>query len=177
MGAWRGALLLLCALVLAPESATAQSPFEFDVRVGPAVPLAAFSDVADPGAFLSGTVFVHIGQTASLGLEAGGNLAHSKGSLDTTIFQLTPVVRFEAPLANNRGKAYLLLGAGYYQTDSASPGIDKTHGDLGVSIGAGFLVQLSKWVMAGFDLRYHHLFETGPDLDYLVPGIVLAFSP
>jgi hypothetical protein len=177
MGVVRGGLLLLCALALIPEPALARSPLELDIRVGPAVPIGDFSDTADPGVFLSGTLFTHISSTSSLGLEVGGNLAHSKGAQDTFIFQLTPVVRFEAPLANNRGKAYLLLGAGYYQTDYASPTTNQTHGDMGVNIGAGFLVQLTKVMMAGFDLRYHHIFETGSDLDYLVPGLLLTFTP
>ncbi|MBI3622373.1 MAG: hypothetical protein HY208_09335 [Nitrospirae bacterium] len=173
----RVGLLLLVALALPPGPALAENPLELDLRVGPAVPLADFADRADAGVFLSGTLFIHAGRTASFGLEAGGNLAHSRGSQDTSIFQLTPVIRLEAPLANKRGKGYLLLGAGYYQVDSESPATHIQHGDLGFNIGLGFLARVSRSVMAGFDLRYHHIVDSGSDLDYLVPGILLAFSP
>jgi hypothetical protein len=173
----RGSLLLLVALALIPGPARAENPLELDLRVGPAVPIADFADSADSGVFFSGTLFIHAHPTTSFGLEAGGNFAHSKGSQDTSIFQLTPVVRLEAPLAHQKGKGYLLLGAGYYQVDSESPTSAIRHGDLGFNIGLGFLVRLSRNVTAGFDVRYHHIVDSGSDLDYLVPGIILTLNP
>jgi len=176
-GAVRVGLLLLVALAVTPGSARAKSALELDLRVGPAVPIADFADSVDSGAFLSGTLFIHSHPTTSFGLEVGGNLAHSKGSQDTSIFQLTPVVRLEAPLANRKGKGYLLLGAGYYQVNSESPASHFRHGDLGFNIGLGFLIRLSQNMMAGFDVRYHHIVDSGSDLDYLVPGVLLTFNP
>jgi len=177
MGAGRCGLLLLCALLLGPLTAFAQYPLEFDARVGPAITLGDFSDKANTGAFLSGTVFANVGPPVSLGLEVGGNLGHSKGSLDTSIFQLTPVARIEAPLAAGRGKAYLLFGAGYYRTDYDLGSGDQTHNDFGVNVGAGFLTHLSRRVTLGFDVRYHYLLEKGVNPEYFVPGILLTFTP
>jgi hypothetical protein len=177
MGAVRCGALLLSALLLTPVTALAQTPLEFDARVGPAIPIGNFSDEANTGAFLSGTVFANSGPPVSLGLEVGGNLGHSKGSTDTTIFQLTPLARVEAPLAHKHGKAYLLLGAGYYHThyDQGSGG-SQSHNDFGVNVGVGFLVNIASHIMLGFDLRYHLLFESGTDPEYLVPGLLLSFA-
>jgi len=178
MCAARWGFPLLCALLLTPVTALAQQPLEFDARVGPAITLGDFSDVADAGAFLSGTVLANVGAPFSIGLELGGNLGHSKGSLDTSIFQFTPVARIEAPLAGGRGKAYLLIGAGYYRTDyEQGSTASRSCNDFGVNAGAGFLVKISPRSMAGFDLRYHHLFESGADPEYLVPGLLLTFTP
>jgi hypothetical protein len=168
--------LWLFLLVVSPAVVWAQTPLEFDVRVGPAITLGDFSDVADTGAFLSGTVLARVAPPLSAGLEIGGNLGHSKGSRDTTIFQLTPVARISAPLAGG-GLVYLLFGAGYYRTEYELGSSSDSHNDFGVNVGAGVLIPITPRMSLGLDLRYHHLFESGSDPEYLVPGVIVTFKP
>lgn len=175
--------LLLFLLVVSPAVVWAQTPLEFDFRVGPAVTLGDFSDIADTGVFLSGTVLAKLAPPLSVGLEIGGNLGHSKSApgleLDTTIFQLTPVARINAPLAGG-GSVYLLFGAGYYRTEYELTGFlsgSNSYNDFGVNVGAGFLIPVGPHTSVGFDLRYHHLFESGTDPEYLVPGLLVTFTP
>ncbi|MEW6324308.1 MAG: outer membrane beta-barrel protein [Nitrospirota bacterium] len=168
---------LIVVLLGLPAAVWAQTPIELDFRIGPAIPLGDFSDFAGTGAHLGGTVLARVSPTVSVGLEMAGNVGHEKGPLETSIFQLTPVARVEAPVGGQGGFAYLLVGAGYYHTEYELFFLSDSFDDFGINVGAGVLIPLGSGVSAGFDLRYHHLFETGADPEYLVPGLLLTYTP
>ena len=171
-------LFVLLLATLAPP-AGAQPNLELDLRIGPAVPLNDFSDGASVGTFISGSILAIMAPSLALGLEVGGNLGHDKSGSETTIFQLTPVARLQALLPNG-GSVYLIGGFGYYRVDAEVTGggpPEGTEHDFGVNIGLGFLIPLSAHASAGFDVRYHHLFESGSDRQYLVPGILVTYAP
>lgn len=177
----RHCVLLFWLLCLLPLTAWAQTPLEFDLRLGPSITLGDFSDFAGTGVFLSGTVLAKVAPAVSVGLEIGGSVGHENGPIETSIFQLTPVVRAQAPLGGN-GIGYLLIGAGYYHTeyDISSGGFGSgsvSYDDFGINLGAGLLFAIAPQVSLGFDIRYHHLFETGSDPEILVPGLLITFTP
>jgi hypothetical protein len=177
MNHWlRPCALIISFLAISTTAARAQTPLEFDFRIGPAITMGDFSDLAGTGVFLSGTALAKVAPPLSVGLEIGGNVGHENGPLETSIFQLTPVIRVEAPFAEG-GIGYLIAGMGYYHTEYEAFGASASFDDFGFNVGAGLLIPVSPNVKVGFDLRYHYLIESGIDPQYLVPGLLITFTP
>jgi hypothetical protein len=168
-----GLLIVMCGL--SPSVVRAETPLEFDLHLGPSITLGDFSDAVGTGVFVSGTILAKVAPAVGLGIEFGGSLGHENGPNQATILQVTPVVRAQGALGSH-GVGFVQIGAGYYHT-AYSGFIGGGGSNFGVNFGAGLLFAIAPQFSLGFDVRYHHIFESGSDPEFLVPAAVLTFTP
>jgi hypothetical protein len=173
----RYCLFMFCLLVVIPVTAGAEVPFELDVRAGAAVTIPSYRDIVTDGAFLGAMVLARVSPPLSFGIEFAGNVGHSlntffPSSTSVSFIQVTPVIRLQTSFSENV-TGFFLVGFGYYHSDYTVV----TYDSFGVNAGFGLLFAIAPNVSAGVDVRYHRIMEEGADPHYVVPAVILTYTP
>jgi hypothetical protein len=143
-------------------------------------------------AYLHAGAIRRITPWAGAGLEVGYGFGHrldfpprlSVGGADADdnklkIVQVTPQVELGPWMTTRRltWRPYGVLGFGFYnlnqvavfRVEDARAVVSYSKNFSGLNAGAGILVKITPSFAAGPDVRYHHLFSSGPDVHFLIP--------
>jgi hypothetical protein len=182
-------VFLLAAALAAFAAPAFADPVTLNVNPGAAVPLGPVSHVTKTAFMIQGSAETPVAPSLAAGVEIGYTHPNSEGTaffgsftsdIHTTLWQVTPYVRYSLPSATTNWGSdltpYAILGLGTYidrrGSGSLTPNgggaiavpVSPTVTHFGFNVGIGASLGLSKTVALGIDFRYHMYF-TKRDID------------
>lgn len=175
------ALMLCCGL--ASGVFADKDEFSASILAGYAIPIADFSDNLKGSFALAGAGDYQFHDMLAAGLELGYNFKHDGKDLpagvsgEAKILYITPYLK----VLHKKDKMtfYGILGAGWYNTKTemtvATITTDTTSDDFGINVGGGLMFDVGENMQAGVDVKWHHVFTDGTDIDFITPSGKFCF--